>query len=48
MTPEPYFLRRKIPVREGFTSEVNIEFSGEPIGELENVSPDSVNTEQQN
>ena len=30
--PEPYFLRRDIPVRKGFTSEVNVEFSGEPIG----------------
>lgn len=25
--PEPYFLRRNIPVREGFTSEVRVEFA---------------------
>jgi len=28
--PEPYFLRRNIPVREGFTSDVSVEFSGMP------------------
>jgi len=28
--PEPYFLRRNIPVREGFASEVSVEFSGKP------------------
>ena len=44
--PEPYFLRRGIPVREGFTSEVSVEFSGEPSGSPQSVSPDSVTTEQ--
>lgn len=28
--PEPYFLRRNIPVREGFTSDVSVEFSSMP------------------
>jgi len=28
--PEPYFLRRDIPVREGFSSDVTVEFSGKP------------------
>lgn len=36
--PEPYFLQRNIPVREGFTSEVNIAF--------EAILPDSVNDEE--
>lgn len=44
--PEPYFLRREIPVREGFTSEVNVEFSGEPTVSLETVPVDTVSTEQ--
>lgn len=44
--PEPYFLRRDIPVREGFTSEVNVEFSGEPIEVLENVPADTVSVEE--
>ncbi len=49
-TPEPYFLRRDIPVREGFTSEVNVEFSGEPAGTLETAEADSTTpgVEQQN
>jgi hypothetical protein len=29
--PEPYFIRRNIPVREGFTSELSVEFSGGEI-----------------
>jgi hypothetical protein len=33
--PEPYFLRRNIPVREGFASEVNVEFSGMPDDTVE-------------
>ncbi|MEX2455938.1 MAG: Ig-like domain-containing protein [Balneolaceae bacterium] len=33
VAPEPYFLQRNIPVREGFTSEVPVEF--------ESVEPDS-------
>lgn len=28
--PEPYFLRREVPVREGFTSELAIEFADMP------------------
>jgi len=28
--PEPYFVRRNIPVREGFTSELEIEFENKP------------------
>ena len=44
--PEPYFLRRDIPVREGFTSEVIVEFSGEPIGSPESAPSDTVRTEQ--
>lgn len=44
--PEPYFLRREIPVREGFTSEVSVEFSGEPIGPPESAASDTVSTEQ--
>lgn len=44
--PDPYFLRREIPVREGFTSEVNVEFSGTPA-ELQNiVPPDTTDVEQ--
>jgi hypothetical protein len=48
--PEPYFLRRDIPVREGFTSEVNVEFSGESSGTLETAESDSTTpgVEQQN
>lgn len=44
--PEPYFLRREIPVREGFTSEVNVEFSGEPTDSSEVAPSDTVRTEQ--
>jgi hypothetical protein len=29
--PEPYFIRRNIPVREGFTSELRVEFSAGEI-----------------
>lgn len=36
--PEPYVLRRNIPVREGFTSEVEIEFETSPAEENENNS----------
>lgn len=36
--PEPYFLRRNIPIREGFASEVTIEFSGMPA-EAEELEP---------
>lgn len=43
--PEPYFLRRDIPVREGFTSEVNVEFSGEPTAPPESAASDSVSTD---
>lgn len=44
--PDPYFLRREIPVREGFTSEVNVEFSGSP-SELQNIEPpDTTDAEQ--
>lgn len=39
--PEPYIVRLNIPVREGFTSEVNFEFSGPPIvTESENSTAD--------
>ena len=45
--PEPYFIRRNIPVREGFTSELSVEFSmGEVIHESTNTdSTDSDNQE---
>ncbi|MEX2584800.1 MAG: Ig-like domain-containing protein [Balneolaceae bacterium] len=36
--PEPYFVRRRIPVREGFTSELGIRFG--TTGSLEEDSPD--------
>ncbi len=36
--PEPYFLQRNIPVREGFASEVAVEFSGIPA-EVEELEP---------
>lgn len=41
--PEPYFLRRDIPVREGFTSDVSVEFSGMPeeTKELETIEPEN-------
>lgn len=41
--PEPYFLRRNIPVREGFASEVSVEFSGMPADfEMpETIDPDT-------
>jgi hypothetical protein len=38
--PEPYFVQRKVPVREGFTSEINVEFNTE-IRVLENDLEDS-------
>lgn len=28
--PEPYFIRRDLPVREGFTSEINVTFRNKP------------------
>lgn len=40
--PEPYFIRRNIPVREGFTSEVGVEFSE---GEIKRESINSEKTE---
>lgn len=46
--PEPYFLRREIPVREGFTSEVIVEFSGEPEDVIQSVPADTTTTDQQN
>lgn len=39
LAPEPYFVQRKVPVREGFTSEINVEFKTE-IEVLENDSED--------
>lgn len=45
--PDPYFLRREIPVREGFTSEVNVEFSGTPA-ELQNIVPPDTSGAEQN
>ncbi len=42
--PEPYFMRSEIPVREGFTSEVNVVFSGVPDNPLQSVPQDSVST----
>ena len=42
--PEPYFIRSEIPVREGFTSEVNVVFSGVPDNPLQSVPQDSVST----
>lgn len=44
--PEPYFLQKNIPVREGFTSEVNVEFSGAPTDSLRSVPQDSVSTDE--
>jgi len=38
--PEPYFVQRNVPVREGFTSEINVEFKTE-IRVLENDSEDA-------
>ncbi|WP_340105719.1 Ig-like domain-containing protein [Rhodohalobacter sp. 8-1] len=43
--PEPYFLRRDIPVREGFTSEVNVEFSGTQAGPPESAPADTLTRE---
>lgn len=43
--PEPYVLRRNIPVREGFTSEVVIEFETTPI---ENNGRNSAPPEEEN
>lgn len=37
--PEPYYVRRAIPVREGFTSEVEISYSGMDI--MVNEQPDA-------
>lgn len=39
--PDPYFVRSGIPVREGFTSELEVEFSGESA-EMEPLSPDDL------
>lgn len=44
--PEPYFLRSEIPVREGFTSEVSVVFSGVPDNPLQSVSRDSVSANE--
>lgn len=44
--PDPYFLRSEIPVREGFTSEVNVEFSGEPADLQTIAPPDTLDREQ--
>ena len=44
--PEPYFLQKDIPVREGFTSEVNVEFSGPPADSLQSVPQDSLSTDE--
>lgn len=44
--PDPYFLRREIPVREGFTSEVNVEFSGTSAELQNNMPPDTTGVEQ--
>ena len=41
--PEPYFVRRNIPVREGFTSEVTLEFPTFGI-QRETVESDTLNT----
>lgn len=37
--PEPYFIRRNIPVREGFTAELNVEF---PLGEVKQEETESI------
>lgn len=44
--PEPYFLRKEIPVREGFTSEVSVEFSGIPTGQPESTPADTTGSER--
>jgi len=38
--PEPYAIRRRVPVREGFTSEVELEFQTDAI-EAEDIEEDS-------
>ena len=48
--PEPYFLRRNIPVREGFTSEVRVDFAplqttGAEIPEFPDEDEDETNDE---
>jgi hypothetical protein len=42
--PEPYFMRREIPVREGFTGEVSVEFSGAPADTTTSLTPVDVDT----
>lgn len=58
--PEPYFLRRNIPVREGFTSEVSVvfvpdqrdteipDFPGEEEEETETIESENGNEETEN
>ncbi|NBC28076.1 MAG: hypothetical protein GVY08_14535 [Bacteroidetes bacterium] len=46
--PEPYFLRRNIPVREGFTSDVSIEFSSMPGENQRNERPEVENQNRDN
>lgn len=42
--PEPYAVRRNIPVREGFTSEVDLEYPSESVSRQEQqaIEPDAV------
>lgn len=43
--PEPYAIRRNIPIREGFTSELSVEF---PISEVQSDSTNIENTTSEN
>lgn len=43
--PEPYFIRRNIPVREGFASELGVEF---PSGEIKRQSINSAVSDSEN
>lgn len=40
--PEPYAIRRRVPVREGFTSEVDLQFPADTI-EADNIEEDTDN-----
>ena len=45
--PEPFFMRREIPVREGFTGEVSVEFSGAPADSISITPVDTTSADPQ-
>lgn len=47
--PEPYYVRRSIPVREGFTSEVEINYPGlDPVPVLDEVEEEEADDDVEN